>query len=125
MIDEIGKEVPKILNNRIFFGTLLILILVSTIYSLSVLTTGGLLLMFGAVYIYIGNIFFSTIVYTIADVCWLVNAHQNDDTLGAISVTVGIVVGVIVANKMRRGTFKKSIRKDTKDGEIYEVEENN
>ena len=47
-----------------------------------------------------------------ADVCWLINAYENEDLFGAVMVTIGIVTGLIVTNKMRIGKFRKSIRKD-------------
>jgi len=76
------------------------------------ITLGGFLLMLGAVYVYFGKIFYSIMVYTIADVCWLVNAYQHGDEFGALTVIIGILVGTIVVYKIQVGEFRKSIRKD-------------
>lgn len=67
--------------------------------------------MLGAAYVYIGNIFYSILTYTVADMCWLVNAYNNGDTFGSLTVTVGILVGSAVVYKMQIGKFRKSIRK--------------
>ena len=52
----------------------------------------------------------SIIVYTLADICWLSNAVVLGDYFGGIAVTIGIVVGIIVTNKMRIGIFVKNLK---------------
>lgn len=112
----------KLLNSKVFFILMLLVIISSTSY-VSIITVGGFFLIFGATYVYIGNIFYSVITYALADVCWLYNAYEHGDMFGAVSVTFGIIVGLLVTNKMRLGKFRKSIRKDF--GEVYEAEKAN
>jgi len=97
--------------------TILIIGLISLVITLYIhpdqaIVMGGFLLMLGAVFVYFGNIFYSILTYTVADICWLVNAYQHGDTFGAVTVTVGILVGSAVVYKMQLGKFRKSIRKD-------------
>ena len=87
------------------------------IHPTSSIQLGGFLLMLGAFYVYKGNIFYSILTYTVADVCWLVNAYMNGDTFGVLTVTIGIIVGSAVVYKMQLGKFKKSIRKDNEKSE--------
>ncbi len=107
----------KLSDNEIYAIQWLIVGLIMSLTALIVhpewaITLGGFLLMFGAVYVYFGKIFYSIMVYTIADVCWLVNAYQHGDGFGALTVTIGIIVGTSVVYKMQVGKFRKSIRKD-------------
>jgi len=67
-----------------------LLLLNSYILDLSILTIGGVLLIFGSVYVYMGNVYFSIINYTLADMCWLYNAYSNHDVIGTVSVSIGI-----------------------------------
>ncbi|MFA7127614.1 MAG: hypothetical protein WC136_00420 [Sphaerochaeta sp.] len=98
------------LNNYLLFIVLLIVIFTTSfLLSFTSVAIGGLLLIIGALYIYIGNVFFSVISYTFADICWLINAYNNGDLFGAISVTIGIIVGFVVTQKMQFGVFSKKI----------------
>ena len=111
----------NIIRYQLEMGSTLITILFilafnSYIFDASSITIGGFLLVFGAMYVYVGNVFYSIINYTIADACWLYNAYENGDLFGAVMVTIGIITGLIVTNKMRVGEFRKSVRKDN---EIY------
>lgn len=105
-----------IFNSKIFFIIALGVILLTSNF-VSILTVGGILLVFGASYVYVGNIFYSVITYAIGDICWLYNAYEHDDFVGVISISFGIIVGILVTNKMRIGKFRKSIRKDS--GEVH------
>ena len=79
---------------------------------LSILSAGGVILIVGAYYTYYGNMYFGIMSYTIADVCWIINAIQHDDVFGSITISIGITVGLIVTYKMRSGIFNKSIMKE-------------
>lgn len=106
-------KITNILNNKIslLFLVGLILLLIYK-FDISSITAGGILLVTGAWYVYVGNVFYSIINYTLADICWLINAYHNGDLVGAITVTIGILVGLIVTNKMRIGEFRKSLLHD-------------
>jgi len=106
-------EFRYMLNMNITLIVILLTLGISSyILDASSITIGGFLLVLGAMYVYIGNVFYSIINYTIADVCWLYNAYENGDLFGAVMVTIGIITGLIVTNKMRVGEFRKSVRKD-------------
>lgn len=100
----------------IFTGVLSLIFFIPLIFpSTSVLTIGGLLLMFGAWYVASGNVFYSIIVYTLADVCWLINAYISGDIFAAVTVSVGIGTGLYVTYRMSQGTFRKSILKESNE----------
>jgi hypothetical protein len=104
----------EIMNDKIMFITTLVIILTIPLSfkGVSALTIGGLLLMYGAWYVANGNVFYSIIVYTLADICWLINAYLSNDLFAAVTVSVGIGTGLYVTYKMQRGTFRKSILKE-------------
>lgn len=79
---------------------------------MSILTLGGILLLLGSFFIYKGNIYFSTITYTLADLCWVSNAYTHNDIFGVLSISVGIIVGLIVMYKMNTGIFVKRLNKE-------------
>lgn len=94
----------------------IILIVIISILSLLLypnlaVTIGGCLLIIGSVYVYSGNIFHSVLTYAVADLCWLTNAYMHSDLFGTITVTFGIILGMLAAFKMQKGTFRKTIRK--------------
>ena len=104
----------KIFEKSIVFYSILAAIFSLYFYysSVSILTIGGLYLMFGAWYVATGNVYYSIIVYTLADVCWLINTYNSNDLFAAITVSVGIATGLYVTYRMRQGTFRKSILRD-------------
>lgn len=73
---------------------------------------GGVLLIFGAYYTYVGNIFKSILIYLIADLCWLVLAICNKAWLGSLFILIGLIFAVLVFFKMNAGIFYKTISKD-------------
>lgn len=72
---------------------------------------GGIFLVFGAISIYFGNAYWSIFFYFWADLCWVWLAYQHRDIWGIVSVTIGIVLGLLVWVKMHIGKFKKTIKK--------------
>jgi hypothetical protein len=103
----------KFMNRPIVFSlTLYFIVAISLFFGLTSITIGGFLLIVGAWYIYSGNMYFSVMSYMGADACWLHNAYLNDDLLGAVTVTIGIMTGLVVTYKMKVGVFYKSIRKE-------------
>jgi len=77
---------------------------------ISILTIGGIFLVSGALYLLVGNVFLSVLNYLLADICWIINAFQNNDYFGSISISIGIIVGLIVAWKMQVGIFRKNLK---------------
>lgn len=66
---------------------------------------GGLFLMQAAIYLYFGKIFYSSLIYVIADLAWAINAYQREDVFGFISVIFGLLMGLGVMYKMKHGIF--------------------
>lgn len=101
------KELIK--DPILIFGLInsLLLLIVSPEHAIAL---GGFLLMVGAFYVYMGEIFYSILVYTVADMCWLVNAYSHGDIFGAVAVTVGILAGSSAVYKMQIGIFRKNIK---------------
>lgn len=112
-IDDLILRNTDNLNHYLtFIGILFFIIVLSISIELTSIAIGGILLIAGSLYIYIGNVFYSVISYTVADICWLINAYHNNDLFGTISVTIGILVGFIVTQKMKFGIFNKKLNKD-------------
>ena len=113
-IEKMFNIVKKYISseNIVIFSLELILSILALIFlELSVISFGGLMLILGAKYMNVGNIFNSTICYVIADLCWSVNAFNNNDIFGAIAVNLGIIIGLRVLYKMNKGMFVKSLKK--------------
>jgi len=72
---------------------------------------GGVLLMLGAWNVFKGEIFKSVMFYTIADSIWVILAIQAGDIVGAVTVTIGGILGLLAFLKMYRGEYSKTIRK--------------
>ena len=76
---------------------------------LSILTFGGIVLIYGAFLTYKGQIFFATASYLLADVCWITNAWKFNDFQGVLFISIGITFGVIATLKMKNGNMKKDL----------------
>jgi len=81
---------------------------------ISAVSVGGILLILGAGFIYFGKVYYSTLMYALADICWSINAYQNNDMFGFITVNIGILVGITVMYKMQKGIFHKDLKKEIK-----------
>jgi len=78
---------------------------------LTVVTIGGFLLIFGAIFMYFGKVYYSAWMYVFADICWVINAFQRGDTFGSIVVLTGLILGSLTMYKMHVGIFHKQITK--------------
>jgi hypothetical protein len=74
-------------------------------------TIGGLLLIIGAYALYKGSALWSIIFYGIADIMWLILAYQAGDVFGAVTISIGIMLGIGVFIKMNTGIFVKNLHK--------------
>ena len=103
----------NIINNSIYAVITMIFLSLSMMYifDLSILSVGGFILIIGSYYIYQGNIYFSVIAYTVADICWIINAIEHKDIFGGVSIFIGILSGLMVMLKMNTNIFNKSIKK--------------
>lgn len=105
------NKLIELFNKPRNFALVVIVIVSWSVYlGFSSITIGGIFLVFGAWYLNAGNIFYSILAYALADVCWLTNALTSNDIFGAVTVSIGIAVGLIVTFKMRLGIFRKSIK---------------
>ena len=76
------------------------------------LAIGGVLLIVASYFVFQGKIFYSTLFYILADFCWILNACVNGDTMGVISVCIGVAANLAMMYKMNNGTFVKDINKE-------------
>ncbi|QOP40931.1 hypothetical protein [Sulfurimonas marina] len=73
---------------------------------------GGIFLNIGAFLTFKGKIFQAVIVYLFADLCWVVMAYERDDFWGIISITIGVVFGLLAFYKMKIGVLRKTLEKE-------------
>ena len=76
---------------------------------------GGILLICGAYALYEGKVFYSIILYFIADLMWLALAIKVQDYIGAFLISIGMLLGVGVYIKMNSGVFVKDLKKESDD----------
>lgn len=73
---------------------------------------GGILLNIGAFLTFKGKIFQAVIVYLFADICWVIMAYERDDVWGIVSITIGVLFGLLAFYKMKIGEMRKTLNKD-------------
>jgi len=73
---------------------------------------GGILLNIGAYLTYKGKIFYSVIVYLVADICWVMMAYEREDVFGVISIIIGVTFGFLTFLKMKNGKFSKDLSRE-------------
>jgi hypothetical protein len=73
---------------------------------------GGIFLNIGAYLTFKGRIFQAVIAYLLADICWVVMAYERDDFWGIISITVGVIFGLLAFYKMKIGVLRKTLEKE-------------
>lgn len=73
---------------------------------------GGIFLNIGAFLTFKGKIFEAVIVYLFADICWIVMAYEKDDFWGIVSISLGVLFGVLAYFKMKKGQMRKTLQKD-------------
>lgn len=73
---------------------------------------GGVLLILGAFALYKGKLMYSVGLYFFADIMWLILAYKSGDTLGAILIMIGMILGVGVYLKAQKGIFHKDLKKE-------------
>ncbi|WP_304542973.1 hypothetical protein [Sulfurimonas microaerophilic] len=73
---------------------------------------GGIFLNIGAFLTFKGKIFQAVIVYLFADLCWVIMAYERDDFWGIISITIGVIFGLLAFYKMKIGVLRKTLEKE-------------
>jgi len=76
---------------------------------------GGILLIIGAFFVFRGQIFISVGIYFVADICWVVLAYQQNDYIGMLLISIGMLLGLGAYIKMNTGIMHKTLHKD-RDG---------
>jgi hypothetical protein len=79
---------------------------------MSVSLVGGVLLILGAWFTYIGNIYYAIGAYFLADICWVIISYGTGDVIGGTFIIIGMTLGFLVFLKMHRGEFHKTLKKD-------------
>lgn len=92
-----------------FIISLLFIITLFIILNPTYATMGGISLLFGNYFLFRGQILFSTPMYVIADLCWSAMAYEGNDTFGMVCVNVGIITGLWVTYKIKKGEFVKDL----------------
>ena len=82
-----------------------------TTYNMTVLSLGGIILIYGAFLTYKGQIFLSVGAYLSADACWIINAYYNSDLVGSVFISLGMIFGILATYKMKTGKMEKNLNK--------------
>ena len=72
-------------------------------------TIGGLLLIVGAYALYRGSLLWSVGLYFFADTMWVWLAYKQGDIFGTITISIGMLLGLLVWIKSHRGEFVKDL----------------
>jgi len=75
-----------------------------------IITIGGILLIFGAVLMFIGKVYYSSLMYVLADLCWSINSFMYGNTVGTVMVNIGLILGIGSMYKMHIGLFTKDLK---------------
>ena len=78
---------------------------------MTIITFGGIVLIYGAFLTYKGQVLLSVGSYLFADLCWLSNAFMRDDIQGVIFISIGIIFGLLATWKMSSGHYEKDVLK--------------
>ena len=75
---------------------------------------GGILLIFGAFALYKGSLRWSVGLYFWADTMWVWLAYKQGDMFGTITITLGMIFGLLVFIKSTKGEFVKDLHTQPK-----------
>ncbi len=109
----------KTMNFNLFDKLFIILftsLVIFMVYDgISIITWGGIVLIYGAFLTYKGQIFLATASYIFADCCWIINAWNYSDIQGVFFIGAGIFFGIIATYKMKNGYMEKDLLKKNFD----------
>ena len=71
---------------------------------------GGLLIILGSFFVSRGEIFKSVFAFAIADICWIFLALASGDIYGAVTVTIGMIFGIVAFYRMHKGQIRKDLK---------------
>lgn len=97
--------------DKIFLFSFTMVVILLFYNGMSVLTFGGIVLIYGAFLTYKGQIFLAVFSYLAADFCWVWNAWQLNDIQGVVFINLGIVFGLLASFKMGTGKMEKDLLK--------------
>ena len=95
--------------DRFFLVVFVSLVLWLFASGMTVLTFGGIVLIFGAFLTYKGQIYLAVGSYLMADFCWVYNAWTQDDMRGVVIIGIGILFGILASVKMQLGHMEKDL----------------
>jgi hypothetical protein len=70
---------------------------------------GGLLLILGAFALYKGNLLWSVGLYFFADIMWVWLAYKQGDLFGTVTISIGMLLGLLVFIKSHKGEFVRDL----------------
>lgn len=79
---------------------------------MSATALGGIMLILGSFFVMRGEIYNSVIVFTVADICWIIAALGTGDVFAMFTVTIGGILGIIAMFKMHKGDMRKKLHWD-------------
>jgi len=72
-------------------------------------TIGGILLILGAYALFKGKLLWSVGLYGVADIMWALLAYKQKDTFGMLCVIIGLIFGLFVFIKSKKGEFVRDL----------------
>ena len=72
-------------------------------------TIGGIMLILGAYALYRGSLMWSVGLYFFADIMWVILAYKQEDIFGTFAISLGMLLGLLVFLKSKRGEFVKDL----------------
>ncbi len=106
-----AKSIQLNLWDKLFLTGFTLIVLYLFIGGMTVLTFGGIVLIYGAFLTYKGQIYLSVGTYLMADFCWVYNAWGQADFRGVLFIAIGIVFGVLATAKMKMGHMERDLLK--------------
>ena len=71
---------------------------------------GGILLIIGAYLTFKGKMYHAVFVYFMADCAWLLLSFLSGDIIGAVTVFIGMALGLGAFIKMNTGKMRKELK---------------
>lgn len=81
---------------------------------MSIAIIGGILLIIGAFLTMLGKVNYSILVYFMADIVWVKISYDAGDILGASTVFIGMILGLIAYWRMQTGKMRKTLNYEDK-----------
>ena len=70
---------------------------------------GGVLMIFGAFFMFKGLVYYASMMYLVADVCWILLSVRDSDVVGTIFIIIGTILGILTFLKLHYNILLKDI----------------